>query len=41
MIEDKIEKKHKRVKEKKGRKNSGLKDFVLSLLVAEEYVKTT
>jgi len=41
MIKDKIERKHKRVKEKKGRKNNELKDFVLSLLVAEEYVKMT
>ena len=38
MIENKREK-YKRPKEKKGRKNSGLKDFVLSLLVAEEFIK--
>ena len=41
MIEDKREMKYKRPKEKKDRKNGGLKDFVLSLLVAEEYVKMT
>lgn len=40
MIENKREK-YKRPKEKKDRKNGGLKDFVLSLLAAEEYVKTT
>jgi len=41
MIENKRERKYKRRKEKKDRKNSEVEDFVLSLLVAEEFVKMT
>ena len=39
MIEDKRERKYKRRKKKEGRKNREVEDFVLSLLVAEEFIK--